>query len=73
MFPTIFALASEGLGRRAHEGSGIICVAITGGAIIPLIMGQAADVAGLNAALAVPAACYGGIVAFGIYARRRLA
>ena len=73
MFPTIFALASEGLGRRAHEGSGIICVAITGGAIVPLIMGQAADAAGLNAALAVPAACYGGIVAFGIYARRRLA
>ena len=73
MFPTIFALASEGLGRRAHERSGIICVAITGGAIVPLIMGQAADAAGLNAALAVPAACYGGIVAFGIYARRRLA
>ena len=73
MFPTIFALASEGLGRRAHEGSGIICVAITGGAIVPLIMGHAADAAGLNAALAVPAACYGGIVAFGIYARRRLA
>ena len=70
MFPTIFALASEGLGPRAHEGSGIICVAITGGAIVPLIMGQAADVAGLNAALAVPAACYGGIVFFGIYARR---
>ena len=73
MFPTIFALASEGLGRRAHEGSGIICVAITGGAIVPLIMGHAADAAGLHAALVVPAACYAGIVAFGIYARRPLA
>jgi MFS transporter, FHS family, L-fucose permease len=70
MFPTIFALASEGLGRRAHEGSGIICVAITGGAIVPLVTGHAADVAGLKAALAVPAACYAGIVSFGIYARR---
>ena len=70
MFPTIFTLASEGLGSRAHEGSGIICIAIVGGAIVPLITGHAADVAGLKAALAVPAACYAGIVAFGIYARR---
>ncbi len=72
MFPTIFSLASEGLGARAHEGSGIICIAIVGGAIIPLITGHAADIAGLKAALAIPAACYAGIVAFGIYARRPL-
>jgi FHS family L-fucose permease-like MFS transporter len=70
MFPTIFTLASEGLGSRAHEGSGIICIAIVGGAIVPLIMGHAADVAGLKVALVVPAACYAGILAFGIYARR---
>ncbi len=70
MFPTIFTLASEGLGSRAHEGSGIICIAIVGGAIVPLITGYAADVAGLKLALAVPAACYAGILAFGIYARQ---
>jgi MFS transporter, FHS family, L-fucose permease len=70
MFPTIFSLASEGLGRRTHEGSGIICVAIVGGAVVPLLLGQAADVAGLRIALAVPAACYAGILGFGIYARR---
>ncbi len=70
MFPTIFTLASEGLGSRAHEGSGIICIAIVGGAIVPLIMGHTADVAGLKVALAVPAVCYAGILAFGIYARR---
>ena len=34
MFPTIFSLACEGLGSRAAEGSGIICVAIVGGAIV---------------------------------------
>jgi FHS family L-fucose permease-like MFS transporter len=70
MFPTIFSLASEGLGSRAADGSGIICVAIVGGAIVPLLTGHAADVAGLKAALSVPAICYGGILAFGIYARR---
>jgi FHS family L-fucose permease-like MFS transporter len=70
MFPTIFSLASEGLGRRAHEGSGILCVAIVGGAIVPLLTGHAADRAGLQAAFIVPAACYAVILAFGIYARR---
>jgi len=70
MFPTIFSLACEGLGRRAAEGSGIICVAIVGGAIVPLITGHAADVAGLKAALIVPAVCYAGILSYGWYARR---
>ena len=54
MFPTIFSLASEGLGVRAAEGSGIICMAIVGGAIVPLFTGEAADLAGLKLALAVP-------------------
>ena len=43
MFPTIFSLASEGLGKRAAEGSGVICMAIVGGAIVPRITGKAAD------------------------------
>jgi FHS family L-fucose permease-like MFS transporter len=33
MFPTIFSPACEGLGPRAAQGSGIICVAIVGGAV----------------------------------------
>ena len=70
MFPTIFSLASEGLGPRAAEGSGIICVAIVGGAIIPLITGRTADWVGLKTALLVPAICYAGILCFGVYARR---
>ncbi len=70
MFPTIFSLACEGLGRRAADGSGIICVAIVGGAIIPLITGYAADRAGLHLALIVPALCYAVILFFGVYARR---
>ncbi len=70
MFPTIFSLASEGLGRRAAEGSGIICMAIVGGAIVPLITGHTADLAGLKMALVVPAICYMVILSFGWYARR---
>ncbi|GAC1331520.1 MAG: L-fucose:H+ symporter permease [Steroidobacteraceae bacterium] len=72
MFPTIFTLASEGLGERAAEGSGVICMAIVGGAIVPLVTGNAADLWGLKNALVVPAVCYLTILAFGWFARRPL-
>jgi FHS family L-fucose permease-like MFS transporter len=72
MFPTIFTLANEGLGARAAEGSGVICMAIVGGAIVPLVTGTAADLWGLKTSLSVPAICYFGILAFGLFARRPL-
>ena len=59
------------MGPRTADGSGVICVAIVGGAIVPLITGAAADAIGLKAALIVPAICYLGILSFGIYARHR--
>lgn len=73
MFPAIFTLASEGLGSRAAEGSGVICIAIVGGAVIPPLTGHLADMSGsLAFALLLPAICYGVIAAFGLYARRPL-
>ncbi len=70
MFPTIFSLACEKLGSRAADGSGIINVAIFGGAVVPLLTGVLADASGsLAIALALPAACYAIIAGFGIYAR----
>lgn len=71
MFPTIFSLACERLGARAADGSGIINVAIFGGAVIPLITGIIADTTGsLGTAFLLPAVCYAIIAAFGLYARR---
>jgi FHS family L-fucose permease-like MFS transporter len=71
MFPTIFTLASEGLGSRAADGSGIINVAIFGGAVVPLATGALADATGsLEFALFLPAVCYAVIAGFGLYARR---
>jgi MFS transporter, FHS family, L-fucose permease len=74
MFPTIFSLASLDLGKRAAEGSGVICVAIVGGAIIPPLTGIVADTVGsLQMALIVPALCYLIIASFGLYAHRNRA
>lgn len=71
MFPTIFTLACEKLGTRAADGSGVICVAIVGGAVIPPLTGWVADLSGsLAAALALPAVCYAFIAGFGYFARR---
>jgi MFS transporter, FHS family, L-fucose permease len=71
MFPTIFSLGTEGLSdQQASQGSGIMCTAIVGGAIVPWLFGLMADAAGLRMALVVPVVCYAAIAAFGWYARR---
>ena len=71
MFPTIFSLACEKLGPRAADGSGIINVAIFGGAVVPLAFGALADLSGsLAFALILPAICYAIIASFGLFARR---
>ncbi|MGY6636890.1 MAG: sugar MFS transporter [Erythrobacter sp.] len=70
MFPTIFSLACEKLGPRAADGSGIINVAICGGAVIPVLYGALADATSLAFALVLPAACYAIIAGFGVFARK---
>ena len=71
MFPTIFSLACEKLGPQAADGSGIINVAIFGGAVVPLLYGVIADATGsLAHAMVLPIACYAIIAGFGIFARK---
>ena len=69
MFPTIFSLGVEGLGERTPQGSGLLCMAIVGGAIIPILFGLAADATSLSLALGIPAICYLLIAAYGWSAR----
>ncbi len=63
MFPTIFGLASVGLGDdRKIGGSGLI-MAILGGALLTLLMGQVSDLTGnIKLAYVVPLLCFGVIV-----------
>jgi FHS family L-fucose permease-like MFS transporter len=70
MFPTIFSMALHRLGAQTGQGSGILCMAIVGGAIVPFVQGALADAIGLQRSFFVPAACYVFILYFGIrYAR----
>jgi FHS family L-fucose permease-like MFS transporter len=65
MFPTIFSLAVRGLGAHTSQGSGILCLAIVGGAIVPLIQGFVADSVGVQLSFLVAVACYLYIVFYG--------
>ncbi len=71
MFPTIFSLGVEGLEDQTPQGSGLLCMAIVGGAIIPLLFGALADATGLAAALIIPAFCYVLIAAYGWSTRKQ--
>lgn len=66
MFPTIFSLALTGLGSRTSEGAGLLCLAIVGGAIIPLFQGIAADLIGIQLSFIIPALCYFYIFYYGM-------
>lgn len=66
MFPTIFSLATNGLGRFTGQASGIICTAIVGGAVVPMIQGFTADHFGLLISFVVPVVCYLYILFFGL-------
>ncbi len=66
MFPTIFSLALHGLGKFTGQGSGILCMAIVGGAVIPFVQGMFADTIGLQPSFMVPAVCYLFILYFGV-------
>jgi len=70
MFPTIFTLALEGSAEQAPQASGLLCLAIVGGAVIPVMVGAVADYSGLASALWVPVLCYAGIAAYGVYASK---
>lgn len=66
MFPTIFSLALNGLGKHTAQGSGILCLAIVGGAIVPLLQGALADSVGVQLSYALPILCYLFIVFYGL-------
>lgn len=66
MFPTIFSMALNKLGAQTGQASGLLCMAIVGGAVVPFAQGYLADTVGLHMSFAVPALCYLYILFFGL-------
>ncbi|MFC5194569.1 sugar MFS transporter [Bizionia hallyeonensis] len=65
MFPTIFALAINGIGELKPKASGLLCMAIVGGAIIPPFFGLLTDNVGFKSALLFIVICYAYILWYG--------
>ena len=65
MFPTIFALSLETLGRHTKLGASLLVMSIVGGAIIPAVMGWISDRSSIQTAFAVPLVCYAYVLYFG--------
>ena len=66
MFPTIFTLTLEGLGDLKAQASGLLCMAIVGGAIIPFAFGSLIDGFGFKTAFILTMICYGYILYYGM-------
>jgi FHS family L-fucose permease-like MFS transporter len=71
MWPVIFPLALSGLGRHTEEGSGLLCTAVVGGALVPMLFGVVADHSGLRIALLLPVLCYVYIMWYGLRGSRQ--
>jgi FHS family L-fucose permease-like MFS transporter len=72
MWPVIFPLALAGLGRHTEAGSGLLCTAVVGGAVVPLLFGLIADHSSLRLALLLPVLCYVYILWYGLRGSRRV-
>jgi FHS family L-fucose permease-like MFS transporter len=68
MFPVIFTATLERSTAAPAATSGLLCLAIVGGAILPYVYGLIADAAGLHAAYFLPAIAYAMIVVFAVSA-----
>ena len=58
VWPTIWPLALEGLGKYTAQGSALLIMAIAGGALLPLLFGKVAQVSGMQLAYLVGIPCY---------------
>jgi FHS family L-fucose permease-like MFS transporter len=70
MFPTIFSLGVAELGPLTGDGSGVLNMAIVGGAILPVLQGLIADRIGIHHAFLLPVICYLYIVYYGLSGSR---
>jgi FHS family L-fucose permease-like MFS transporter len=70
MFPTIFTLGITDLGPLTTKGSGLLIMAIVGGALLPVLQGVLADSIGIHTAFVMPALCYLYIVFYGFKGSR---
>ena len=66
MWPAIFPMSLKGLGRHTKRGAAFLIMGIAGGAILPLIYGQVADMTNRQTAYVIMIPCYLYILYFAV-------
>ena len=72
MFPTIFTLGIQGLGPLTEEGSGLLIMAIAGGALV-IVQGWLADLFGLQRSFLLTALCELYVLFYALWGSRPIA
>jgi FHS family L-fucose permease-like MFS transporter len=67
MFPTIYGVALQGMGRDTKFGAAGLVMAILGGALLPLVHGKVMDAFGASQAYIVPAICLAGVALYALF------
>ncbi|WP_245753610.1 L-fucose:H+ symporter permease [Geodermatophilus ruber] len=67
MFPTIYGVALQGLGRDTKFGAAGLVMAILGGALMPMVHGKVMDAFGAAEAFVVPALCLAGVALYALF------
>jgi len=67
MFPTIYGVALQGLGKDTKFGAAGLVMAILGGALLPMVHGKVMDAVGAAAAYIVPAICLAGVALYALF------
>ena len=70
MWPCIFAMSVEGMGRLTSQASGILVTMVVGGAVIPELQGLLADRFGYQRSFVVVLACYAYVLFFALFGHR---
>ena len=73
IWPMLFSITIEEKPERSSELSGLMVMAISGGAIVPLLMGEFIDAGMLTFAYIVPAVCFGYLLMLSLKGKKKLA
>lgn len=71
-FPTLYAIALRSAGRWKAQASGMLTVGFLGGAVVPVLQGRLADMAGLQRSYLIEALIYLAVLIYVVVATPRL-
>ncbi len=71
IWPLVFSIAVEKYPNRSNEISGLMMSAISGGAVIPLLMGWVSDISSVAAGIYVLIACMLYLFGVGVYSLKK--